>query len=109
MKLSLRFFHITDSKRHRKLVQNELEPLSKEMPITEAEATIIKPHEGDRRIEAHAHLAVPGPDIRVSATDYTVEAVLRKLGRSIRDVWKHRLGKRESSVPHLRLAPSRVR
>ena len=108
MKLNLRFFHFADTPKHRNLLKHELEPLAKDMPIGEAKAIVTKLAEGDGRVEAQVHLAVPGPDIRASATDYTLEAAMKKLGRRIREIWKHRLSKRTTTLNHLRLAPSRV-
>lgn len=108
MKLNLRFSHFADTPKHRNLVKYALEPLAKDIPISDAKAVVTKLSEGDDRVEAQVHLALPGLDIRASATDYTLEAVVKKLGRRIREIWKHRLSKRTTSPTHLRLAPSRV-
>lgn len=94
MKLKLRFHRLAENIKHRLLVQRELEPLAKDIPIDQAQVMLSKPEEGSDRIEASVHLAVPGPDIRVTATDYTVEAAWRKLGRLIRETWQHRQRKR---------------
>jgi ribosome-associated translation inhibitor RaiA len=109
MKLNLRFLRIDDTKKNRHLVQRELEPLVKDLPVQHAETTVAMPAEGDGRIEAHVHLAVPGPDIKASASDYTLQAVLRKLGRRIKEALKHRASKRSAQPGHLRLSPSQVR
>ena len=106
MKLNLRFLQFNDSPKHRNLVKRELEPLSKDIPIDIADTTVSMPSEGDGRIDAHVHLAIPGPDIRVTASDYTLEAVMKKLGRRIREAWKHRLSKRAAVTKHLRMIPS---
>ncbi len=109
MKLKLRFFRLQDNAKHRSLVNQQLEPLAKEIPFDQAQVTLAKPDEGSDRIEASVHLAVPGPDIRVKATDYTVEAAWRKLARLVRETWQHRLRKRLSFHQGLRLNPARAR
>jgi hypothetical protein len=109
MKLNLRFLRINDTKKNRNLVQRELEPVMKDLPVDHAETTVTMPAEGDGRIDAHVHLTMPGPDIKASASDYTLQAVLRKLGRKVKDAWKHRLSKRTAQMNHLRLSPSQVR
>ena len=106
MKLNLRFLHIANTATHRNLVHRELDPLAKDMPIETADTTVSMAAEGDGRIDAHVHLIMPGPDIRASASDYTVEAVVRKLGESIRAAWKHRLAKRHAITHDLRLGRS---
>ncbi len=95
MKLKLQFHGLADNFKHRLLIQRELDPLAKEIPFDQAEILISKPSEGSDQIEASVHLAVPGPDIRVAATGYTVEAAWRKLSKVVRETWLHRQRKRQ--------------
>ncbi len=99
MKLKLHFHRIAENIKHRLLVQRELEPLANEIPFDNAKVLLSKPSEGSDQIEASVHLEVPGPDIRVSATGYTVEAAWRKLSALVRENWQHRLRKRMRSSP----------
>jgi hypothetical protein len=99
MKLKLRFHRLTENIKHRLLVQRELEPLAKDIPFDHAQVLLSKPSEGSDQIEASVHLEVPGPDIRVTASGYTVEAAWRKLGNLVRENWQHRLRKRKRSSP----------
>lgn len=108
MNLKLRFLRLQETHKHRSLVKKALEPLATEIPFDQAQVTLAKPSEGSDLVEASVHLAVPGPDIRVTASDYTVEAAWRKLIRLIRETWQHRLRKREDVSRGLRLSPARA-
>ena len=84
MKLNLLFKRIPDSEANRKLITGEIEPLSRELTVTAASATIQKNSESTPSFHAAIHLEVPGPDIRASATDYTLAAAWRKVMTAVR-------------------------
>lgn len=108
MNLKLQFLRMQSSEKYRDLVKSDLEPLSKVIPFDNAQVTLEKPQERGSRVEARVHLAVPGPDIHVKASDYTVEAAWRKLGRLVRETWQRRLRNRQTTSQSLRPTHARA-
>ena len=96
MKLKFRFRHIPETEASRTMIAGSLEPLSKDLHITAAHATVEQPCEGSPAIRAAVHLEVPGPDITASASDYTLAAAWRKVMKSLKRQVQRRLERRES-------------
>lgn len=91
------------------MLERELEPISKELPVDCATVTVDSTGESGDRYEASVHLEIPGPDIRVAASGYTLEAAWKKIARQIRETWKHRIDKRrQPKIPRLSAAHTRA-
>lgn len=96
MKLNLRFKRIPDTESNRKMVVNSLAPMDEELTVTAAQATIEKNSDGTRSYHASVHLEVPGPDIKVTAKDYTLAAAWRKVITAVRREMDRRLARRKA-------------
>ncbi len=99
MKLNLRFRRCADTQASRKLISDSIEPLSRELEITAAHATVEQPSEGSPAIRAAVNLEVPGTDITVSANDYTLAAAWNKVMKNLRRQIQRRLARREARGP----------
>jgi ribosome-associated translation inhibitor RaiA len=84
MKLNLQFKRIPNNESNRKMVTSGLTPLEAELTVTAASATIEKASESTPSYHAALHLEVPGPDIKASASDYTLAAAWRKVMTAVR-------------------------
>ena len=109
MNLKLRFFRVDDTPKNRALVKEQLAPVFAELPVDRASLITDLEHREGGRVYTSVHLEVPGPDIRASAFDYTLEASLRKLRQRIDAAWKHRLQKRRAARPGPRLSAVQAR
>ncbi len=96
MKLNLLFKRIPDNESNRKLIVSSLAPLDQELNVTSARASIEKAVESTQTYHASVHLEVPGPDIKVSAKDYTLAAAWRKVLTAIRREVDRRAAHRRS-------------
>ncbi len=96
MKLNLLFKRIPATAANRTMVTSTLDPLHEELVVTAASATIERAAESTPAYRAAVHLEVPGPDIRASASDYTMAAAWRKVMAIVRSEVDRRAAHRKS-------------
>ena len=100
-KLNMRFHSIPDSDANRKLITSHLEPLQKEAGLAVSGATVKveKSESGGPAYRAEVHLEVPGPDLRASASDFTLAAAWRKVMHTLRKEITRRVSQRKARRP----------
>ncbi len=107
MKLDLKFRHLPENDQHREVIENDLAKLQEELLITHATAIVEQPSEGTPEVQTTLHLSVPGPDLQITARDYTFAAAWRKLMKSLRDVRQQRaLNRQRRHTPQKLRCPS---
>ncbi|MGZ8937972.1 MAG: HPF/RaiA family ribosome-associated protein [Limisphaerales bacterium] len=85
-------------------LEKQLERLHKLIPVSSADVVLERERDSAPAFRAHVYLAVPGPDIRATARDHTLEAVWLKVTKNLRQ----QIARRKSR-PHLRLKTQRQR
>lgn len=101
MKLNLRFHSIPDSDANRKLITSDLEPLQTRAGLAVSNATVKveKSDRGGPAYRAEVHLEVPGPDLRASASDFTLAAAWRKVMQALQKEISRRVTQRKARRP----------
>jgi len=93
MNIRVHFLGLNGNRRLRDMVQPQLAALRRMASISSAVVVLKRQWGGGPRFEAHAHLAVPGPDIHAEARDQTLQAAWRKVCRSLEQQIKRRKSK----------------
>lgn len=94
MTLTIRHFNLPHDSRLAALIEDRLRRLGRLVRI--GTATIRVEHRRDAAppIHIHAHLEIPGPDLRAAGADHTGTAAWLKVLRTLERQITHRLAKR---------------
>lgn len=109
MTLTIRHFNLPNDSRLAALIEDRLRRLGRLVRI--GSATIRVEHRRDAAppIHIHAHLEIPGPDLRAAGADHTGPAAWLKVLRTLERQIAHRLAKRtegsRDSAKRCRLLP----
>lgn len=76
------------------LVQSHIQAVGRQVRLDAARATLRHDERGSPSYTAQVHLEVPGPDIKVAGTGFTLMEAWRKACDEIRDVIRRREVKR---------------
>ncbi|MBM3892245.1 MAG: hypothetical protein FJ388_24275, partial [Verrucomicrobia bacterium] len=93
MKIQFRFRGFNGLGGLRSFLEEQLEEMHSDLPITSAEVVLENQLEATPACRIRVHLALPGPDIRVSARDHTPLAAWLKVSDDLRREIKRRRAK----------------
>jgi ribosome-associated translation inhibitor RaiA len=94
MRLEFRLRGSRSSAALRRFVRDQVEGLRDMLPVTSAQVVLERDHRIVPAWSAQAHLRMPGPDLKASARDHTLQAAWRKVMEELHHQITRRLERR---------------